>query len=399
MIGFAKITRDLTERRKAEDALRESEESFRLIVEGVRDYAIIMLDPDGNVTSWNEGARRMKGYEASEILGSHFSKFYSQEDIDAGKCEYEITEASATGRFEGEGWRLRKDGTKFWANVVVTALRDATGKLRGFSKVTRDITERKRAEDKLKMAHESLEKRVVERTRELKKAIESRDEFLAIASHELRTPLTVLKLQHQLFERQLSKSVDGKIEVARALGASELTLRQVNQLLRLVEDMLDVSRISTGRLVIQKEQNNLTDLVTNVYQSFNAQFHAAGIRSDLRLDEDLIFDFDSQRMEQVISNLISNAIKYGDSTPVTVALRKQGSKAVLTVSDHGKGISESDQRRIFERFERAVSPSEVSGLGLGLFISRQIVESHGGDIYVESEPFKGATFTVKIPLS
>lgn len=397
-VGFAKITRDLTDKRKAEEALRESEERFRLIVEGVRDYAIIMLDPEGKVTSWNEGARRLKGYEASEIIGSHFSKFYEPEDVEAGKAEYELKEAAATGRFEDEGWRVRKDGTKFWANVVVTALRDSRGVLKGFSKVTRDITERKRAEDKLRMAHEGLERRVVERTRELKKAIESRDEFLSIASHELRTPLTVLKLQHQLFERQLARLTEKVLPVEKAREVSELTLRQVNQLLRLVEDMLDVSRIATGRLKVQKEEINLSELVSHVYESFDAQFHASGIKADLALEENVIGMFDAQRLEQVISNLISNAVKYGGSTPIVVKLCQQNSRAVLSVSDQGKGISESDQHRIFERFERAVSPNEVSGLGLGLFISRQIAEAHGGEIYVESEPHRGTKFIVRLPL-
>jgi PAS domain S-box-containing protein len=396
-IGFAKITRDLTERKRAEEALRESEERFRLIVQSVKDYAIIMLDPEGKITSWNEGARRLKGWEANEIIGQHFSKFYDKHEIESGKCEYELEEAAATGQFEDEGWRQRKDGTKFWANVIITALRDAQGKLRGFSKVTRDMTERKRAEDKLKKAHDGLEKRVEERTKELHKAIESRDEFLSIASHELRTPLTVLKLQHQLFERQVTRAKDGLIPVDKAVEVSEMTIRQVNQLLRLVEDMLDVSRISTGRLKVHPEPGNMSDLVAAVYESFKAQFQASGIQADLNIEENLTANFDGQRMEQVIANLISNALKYGGGTPIEVTARKKGSFVEVAVSDKGKGIREEDQRRIFERFERAVNANEVSGLGLGLFISRQIADAHGGTIAVESQPFKGSKFIVRIP--
>lgn len=396
-VGFAKITRDLTEKRKAQEALRESEERFRLIVQSVKDYAIIMLDPDGKITSWNEGARRLKGYEANEIIGKHFSNFYDNEEIQSGKCEYELREAVATGQFEDEGWRLRKDGTKFWANVVITPLRDATGKLRGFSQVTRDITERKRAEDKLKMAHEGLERRVVLRTQELNKAVQSRDEFLSIASHELRTPLTILKLQHQLFERQMSRSKDGMVAAEKALEVSTITIRQVNQLLRLVEDMLDVSRISTGRLKIQPEKGNLADLVAQTFESFKAQFQATGIQANLIIEEDLLSTFDSQRMEQVISNLISNAIKYGGYTPIEVSSRRKGERIEIYVQDHGPGIPELDQSRIFERFERAVNPNEVSGLGLGLFISRQIVEAHSGTISLDSQPLQKTRFTVLIP--
>lgn len=397
-IGFTKITRDLTARKLAEESLKESEERFRLMVEGVKDYAIITIDTEGYVTSWNEGARRLKGYELHEIKGKHFGQFYEPEDVAIGKCEYELKEAAATGRFEDEGWRVRKDGTKFWANVVVTPLRDSAGKLRGFSKVTRDITERKRTEDKLRMAHEGLERRVQERTKELQSAIESRDEFLSIASHELRTPLTALKLQQQIFERQLQRTIDPMVAIMRAKEISDMTKRQVAQLGRLIDDMLDVSRISTGRLRLDLNPCDVSDLVAKVVQSFEPQFEDLSIATSITIEPHIEIICDFHRLEQVIANLLSNAIKYGGGTKVTVTARQLSDRVEIVVKDAGPGISKADQARIFKRYERAISASEVSGLGLGLFISEQIVSIHGGTLTVESEPGKGAQFIVLLPM-
>lgn len=395
-IGFAKVTRDLTERRQAEQALRESEERFRLIVDSVRDYAIIMLNPSGQITSWNEGARRLSGYEAEEILGHHFSKFYVEDEVAGGKCEYELREANATGRFEDEGWRLRKDGTHYWANVILTPLRSPRGELRGFAKVTRDMTERKHNEDKLRMAHESLEKRVQERTLELKQAVEARDEFLSIASHELRTPLTALRLQQQLFRRYVERLGTEVVPANKALEVTTVTERQLTQLTRLVEDMLDVSRIATGRFRLVTEPTDVSSLMQRVYESFRAQFIASGVQAELRIEENLHAELDGQRIEQVLVNLISNAIRYGGRAPITIEARRKGDRLEFSVRDRGPGIPDSEQSRIFERFERAVSANEVSGLGLGLYISRQIVEAHGGTIHVESAPGKGAKFIFTI---
>lgn len=395
-IGFAKITRDLTEKKKAEEALKESEERLRLIIDSVKDYAIIMLDPKGRIASWNEGARRLKGYEAEEVKGKHFSIFYEPDDIAMGKCEYEIKEATATGRFEDEGWRVRKDGTKFWANIVLTALRDDQGHLRGFAKITRDITEKKRAEEKLRMAYDSLEKRVVQRTKELQKAVEARDEFLSIASHELRTPLTALKLQQQLFERRLTR--EGHLSPEALKNMAAMSGRQVSQLSRLIDDMLDVSRIATGRLRLEIKNCDVSESVSRVFEMFSNQFQAAGIQARLDLEENLTMPCDEQRIEQVVANLLSNAIKYGEGAPIEVKSRREGSMITIIVKDHGPGISPEDQKRVFERFERATPANEVSGLGLGLFISKQIVEAHDGHIQVNSAPKEGATFKISFPL-
>ena len=205
IIGFVKVTRDLTQRRKAEERLRESEEKFRLLVSAVKEYAIFMLDPNGNVATWNDGAQWLKGYEPQEIIGQHFSRFYPEEDICAKKPEWELEEAILTGRFEDEGWRIRKDGTRFWANVIITATRNEKGKLIGFSKVTQDLTKRRRLEEKLRRSNEELDHKVKERTYQLEQAIQARDEFTGIISHELKTPITSLKLQVEMALRQLKR--------------------------------------------------------------------------------------------------------------------------------------------------------------------------------------------------
>lgn len=382
-----------------------SEERYKLLVSNVRDYAIFLLDPNGTILTWNAGAEKLKGYTANEIIGKSFKTFYTDVDLARNHPEHELEVAKKTGRYEEEGWRVRKDGTTFWANVVITRLNDETGKLIGFAKITRDLSERRKAEqalrdseERFRMASETLEKRVIERTKELRQAVESRDVFLSIASHELRTPLAILKLQHQLFERQISKTQNGMVPVEKVVEVSDLTIRQVNQLLRLVEDMLDVSRIATGRLRIDKLQGNLSDLVLTVFHTFATQFEDAHIKAESKIEKNIMANFDPHRIEQVIGNLISNSIKYGENSLVEISLRKVGDHAELAVTDQGKGISDEDQKRIFDRFERAVSANEVSGLGLGLFISRQIAEAHDGKISVESSPGNGTKFIVRLPL-
>lgn len=396
--GFAKVTRDLTTRKEAEDLLRESEERYRLLVSSVKDYAIIMLDPEGRVVSWNEGAHRLKGWKASEIIGEKFTRFLEPEDVQAGKADWELREAIATGRFEDEGWRVRKDGTKFWANVVITALKNEGGELRGFAKVTRDMTERKRAEDRLRFAHESLEIRVANRTRELQKAVEARDEFLSIASHELRTPLTSLKLQQQILERQMKRSKDGTVPPETLREMMALTARQVDQLIALVDDMLDVSRIANGRLSFVFEDADLVSMVSDVYRSFIPEFREKGIEANFVADGEVRVSADGQRLAQVVTNLLSNAVKYGAGKPIEVSVTREAAEVIVSVRDAGPGIADTDQQRIFQRFERACSKSEASGLGLGLYISRQIAEAHGGRLEVSSRLGQGATFSLRIPL-
>lgn len=398
IVGFAKITRDLSERRKILETLRQSEERFRLLVDEIRDYGIYMLDENGYIQTWNKGASRLNGYDISEILGKHFSIFYDTADVASGKCLHHLKVAAEKHRYEEEGWRLRKDKSRFWASVVITALYDEQGQLRGFSKVVRDISDRKVAEDELRTSRELLERRVEERTHELSKAVEARDEFLSIASHELKTPVTSLRLQNQIFERQVKRGDISYVDIDRLQRMVELSSRQLGQLTRLIEDMIDVSRIRNGNLYFNFEVCNLSTLTETTIQSFSPNFAAENIAFDFNIEPGIFVRGDTYRLEQVILNLLSNALKYGAKKPVRVVLAKAGMSAVLSVSDHGIGIDPQYIHKIFNRFERAIGSTNISGLGLGLYIGKEIVTAHGGSIAVESSSGQGSTFSVILPL-
>jgi PAS domain S-box-containing protein len=237
LTGYLKITRDLTDKKRAEDALKESEEKFRLMVEAVKDYAVFMLDPKGCIASWNPGAERIKGYSAEEILGVHFSRFYPRADVESGKPDRELAIAVEQGRYQEEGWRVRKDGTQFWASVTITPVLDEKGTLRGFAKVTQDLTERRQAEEqRLELIRAQAASAEAQKTNRLK------DEFLAILSHELRTPLNaIVGWAHLLRE---SPRLD-PTQVSRGLEAIDRNAAIQTQI---VSDVLDISRMTSGKL-------------------------------------------------------------------------------------------------------------------------------------------------------
>ena len=402
--GFGKVTRDLTQKKLAEEELRQSEERFRLMIEGVKDYAIFALDPEGFVTSWNEGAERNKGYQAHEIIGQHFSTFYPAEDKANRKPEYELLEATRVGRFEDTGWRVRKNGTTFWANVIITAMKDSRGRLVGFSKVTRDLTEKKLAEDKLRSYNADLEQRVQERTRELEhakneaeKAVNARDEFLSVASHELRTPLTSLKLKTQLAQRRLAKSNSTAPEAEEFSRFIQDSERQFKRILKLVDDMLDLTRLTQGKLNLSPERVDLHSIIEPSIESL--RLHFADRTEDLTYlgTPGIEVNVDVIRLEQVLNNLIINAQKYAPGSKVTVTLKREKNMACLNVRDEGPGVDPKDHEMIFKRYER-LSGKDQNGLGIGLYLSRLIIESLGGTINVESHLGEGANFIIKLPL-
>lgn len=628
------------------------EEKFRLIVENVKDYAIYMLDLNGNVATWNEGARRIKGYEPHEIIGHHFSRFYLKSEQDEKPAQF-LREASRLGHIENEGWRVRKDGSQFWASVVISAVRDGDGRLVGFSKVTRDLTERRRVEierleeqkrshllEKLKESEKTLDqifqespsymallrgpdlvferanqkyfdlvgrdqtvlgksvrevfpeveeqgffsilervfatgerwvgsevpvvlkvkngkskqiytelvyqpmrdadgrvtsivaqgydvtekvlaRQAVERSKAaieierknfrhlfrqtpeivcilhgpdhlyefvneahirvlgfdatgmtvrqarpesvevhgildqvyrtgktaelneipitvkdrlryfnltyaarrdefgqvngvmvlgtevteqvqsretLREAIQARDTFMSIASHELKTPLSSLKLQVQMRKRAIKKGDMQRFSAEKLPRQFDDDERQINRIVRLVDDMLDVSRIQTGKLTLLGDEFDFREMVRDTLSSLTPQLELQGCQVTLDAPQEVCGIWDRFRIEQVFINLLSNASKYGSGKPVEVRLSADAVSVALAVKDHGMGIAPQDQDRIFEQFERAISANSISGLGLGLFISKKIVEAHQGMIHLESQLEKGSTFTIRLPL-
>lgn len=349
------------------------------MIESVKDYAIFMLDPSGHIMSWNEGARQIKGYEQSEIVGQHFSVFYTPKDVASGKCERELCDAKSAGRVEDEGWRVRKNGSKFWANVIISRLDDDNGNLLGFAKVTRDLTDRKVTE-------------------KLERAVSARDEFISVASHELKTPLTAIRLQVQIVQRQLRETQDEKIVRENFERFAKNIDKQVDRLHKLVEDMLSVTRIQRGSLQIQREEIDLTSLMHDVVERFRPELERSGSPFSLEVEDGIVGHWDRFRIEQVLINLLSNCAKYGLGKTVQVKVWREGSRAYISVKDHGMGISSENQSRIFERYERANGSQEISGLGLGLYISKKIIEAHGGAVSVKSESGHGSEFRVQLPI-
>jgi len=390
--GFLKITRDLTEPRRAEQALRESEERFRLMVECVKDYAIFMLDPEGRIVSWNAGAERLKGYRAEEIIGSHFSRFYPEEDLKTGKPARELEVAIAEGRYEEEGWRVRKDGSLFWASVTITAVHDRTGALRGFAKVTRDLTrQREAAKQQLELVREQSARAAAEKANQVK------DEFLAVLSHELRTPLNAIVGWSHLLR---SPGKLGPEQVTRGLDAIERNATIQNQI---VSDVLDISRITSGKVRMSPRRVDARDVVTAAVDTIRLAADAK--RIDLRwvvpAEPELVWA-DPDRLQQVVWNLLSNAVKF---TPagghVEASLARTASRVVIAVHDTGVGISPEFLPHVFESFRQADSSSTRAhgGLGLGLAIAKRLVEIHGGEVRASSEgENRGTTLTVTLPV-
>jgi PAS domain S-box-containing protein len=531
--------------------VRKSEQLFRLLVEGVRDYALLMLDSSGRVASWNQGAERLLGYRAEEILGQHLERLHTPEDRERGAPFRQLNLAAAEGRSEEETWLVRKDGSRFWGTDLLQALHDETGALVGFAKVARDISERKHAEDaqhflfhastrlaesldyeatlsqvvrlavpflgdgctldvvedgqppwrtaaahvdpaKARLLSElqrrsppqaparklparvlrsgcselraevveadlatfSQEEEVLEILRALgprslmvvplpgregirgtltflitdssrrfssadlalaeelarraataldnaalfwrvQEAVRARDEFLSIASHELRTPLTSMHLQMQSLLRTVHQAREAPSR-ERLESKLEVVDRQERRLAKLVDRLLDISRLTAGRLELELEEVDLAALVRDVAARFEEDFRRAGSPLHVQAEGPVIGLWDRMRLEEVVTNLLSNALKYGGGKPVEVSLEARSDRLLLRVRDQGVGIALEDQERVFERFQR-VSDYRQGGLGLGLWIVRRILEAMGGCIHLESRPGAGATFTVELP--
>jgi len=552
---------EVAERRKAEESLRQSEERFRMLVDGIPDYAHIMLDPQGRVASWNTGAERIMGYRTEEVLEKHFSIFYPCEAVDRDVPALQLRRALEEGRVDVEGWRVRRDGSRFWASELLMPLRDSQGRLRGYAQICRDLTERRWAEQQqrllaaasaaeqqqrllaevsacmgssldhevglIAMAHrlvplladtclvhlmdedESLKRVACVHTRpeqaearcraldellrgtrrpedvaqalrtgtsvlitrrtqrydgtrsikhprllqvhrlssvllvplvargkalgmltlardepgrrygrgdlalteelarrashavdnsrlyqQAQAAISLRDEFLTIASHELRTPVTALRLQLSVLQRNVEQH--GEVDPATH-HRFITTQRQTERLCRLIESLLDVSRITAGRLRFDIEELDLSQVTSTVVEQFREEATRVQCELVLRAETPVKGWWDRLRIEQVLGNLLSNALKYAPGKPIIVCVEPKGDLARITVADQGIGISAQDLTRIFGRFERAVPSRHYGGLGLGLFVSQRVVEGLGGSNEAASRPGVGTTFSVWLP--
>ena len=364
-------------------------EAFRLLVDAVQDYAIFLLSTEGRVLTWNLGAERIKHYTADEIIGSHFSIFYTTADRAAGRPMTLLGRAAEDGRVEDEGWRVRKDGTRFWADVIITALRDENGIPYAYAKITRDLTERRASEERRRQLLAEQRARTA-----AEEALAARDRFLSIASHELKTPVASLRLSA---EALLNARSLGRLDEDRLETGLDRILTASYRLGDLVAELLDISRLTAGVLPIHRQPTDLVDLASEVI----ARFADAGIGGRVSLDapSPVIAEIDPSRIDQVITNLVDNALKYSDPpAEVCVRLRALRKTVVLSVSDRGIGIDEVTARRMFDAFGRGDDVEHVPGLGLGLHISRQIAEEHGGSVNATpNEDGPGATFTVRLP--
>jgi PAS domain S-box-containing protein len=388
LIGFAKITRDMTEKRQAQQALLEIERRFRILVEGVTDYAIYMLDPDGRVTNWNTGAQRIKGYDSKEIVGQHFSRFYAPEDVEAGVPKKALETARETGRYEAEGWRMRKDGTRFWASAVIDAIKNDKGELIGFAKITRDMTEKREAQLKLEESREQLFR---------SQKMEALGQLTGGLAHDFNNLLTAI------------------------LGACELATRNIgdpNKVRKMLEGVRNSAQRGaslTKQLLAFARAQPLT-----IEQIELKQFFAdvtTLLRPSLRSNIEVFTEFSDQlwpvnadagALELAILNLAFNArdaMKDGGTLRISghnEVLKGEiegirGEVVALRVSDTGHGMSRDVMDRVFEPFFTTKSFGEGTGLGLSQVFgfARQI----GGALTVDSKPGHGATFTLYLPAS
>lgn len=407
VIGFSKVTRDLTERKVAEEKqfrhmlelqqkneqLRRSEERYHKMIAEVEDYAIILLDPDGYIQNWNKGAENIKGYKTDEIVGKHFSVFYAPEDRESKLPNKLLNEAREKGKANHEGWRMKKDGTKFWGWVVITALHDEKNNIIGFSKVTRDLTERKLAEDRMRQNTDQLESQ----NKEL-------EQFAYVASHDLQEPLRKIRTFNSLILEHEEKTLSqkGKEYFERSIAAAD-------RMHHLIDDLLTYSRATRDNHKF--ETVDLNAIVARIRSSYKDTDKQVVIGSDpLPEVKGMRFQF-----EQLFENIIGNGVKYQPDENIRridiryrlvggdeIAWKGYGAASKfhhISFTDNGIGFEQQYADKIFEMFHRLHGRSEYSGSGIGLAIVKKIVLNYGGFITAESEPGKGATFHVYFPVS
>jgi PAS domain S-box-containing protein len=354
-----------------------SEEQYRLLTEFVKDFAIFLIDADGKIATWNTGAERITGYKETEAIGQPFAILFRPQDIVNRSPEQELSIAREKGRSDDERWHIRKDGSQFWAMGVVTPLWDEAGQLRGYAKIMRDITDRKRAET------------------ELAEANQRKDEFLAMLAHELRNPLAPIVNGLQLLRREGPMSLDGQ-------QAIDIMERQAAQLTRLIDDLLDVSRMTTGKINLRRERVELRNVLNHAVETVQELIECRKHNLSVTVPAEAIWlDADPTRLQQVFGNLLNNAAKYTEpGGHIWLAARREGPKVIVGVRDTGIGILAEMLPRIFLSFvqaDRALDRSQ-GGLGIGLTVAKRLVEMHEGKIEAHSPGVgQGSEFVVCLP--
>lgn len=394
--GVLESNRDITAKRAAEETqwkwdeeVRQSEIRFRLLIDAVKDYAIISLDANGLVASWNSGAQRLKGYSAEEIIGQHVERLYLREDVERGKLAEELRRAAAEGHVDDEGWRVRKDGSRFWAEIVTTALRGADGELIGFVKIDKDISSRRAAEEQI---HE-LNSQLTQRVDELGSVNRELEAFSYSVSHDLRAPLRHMDGFAHILKEEHSANM-----VPEAMRYLDRILEAATHMGLLIDDLLNLAQI--GRRELKREKVQITSVVKQAIAELPVEAKERNI--EWRIEPLAELSCDSGLLKLVFTNLLANAVKFTRKQAISVievGSRVADGVPTIFVRDNGVGFDPQYADKLFGVFQRLHRQEDFEGTGIGLATVQRIVRRHGGEIWAESQLNSGTTFFTLGPLS
>lgn len=402
-IVMAFITiRDITAQVKATVGLQESEHRFRTFIEAMPQMVFI-ADHNGDITYYNQRHYDYFGVKKGETEGDAWREATIHHPDDLQRTVDTWNKAIRTGNAYEIEYRLRRvDGQFRWHLGRAFPLKNSNGQIIMWIGTNTDIQEQKEVQERyneLRLKAESSTREIEKIAQDLQRALKSRDEFLSIASHELKTPITSLKLQLQLVKKRRLQNKADAYSPEKMDALVDLIEKQIERITRLVDDMLDISRIRSGKLTVLKDNVNLCQLLTEILNRMEPSLKVARTVVTLECAENITGKWDRLRIDQVFTNILTNAMKYGNNKPVSIHVKKEKHHVLISFIDQGIGLEPEACERIFLRFEREVNFYEISGLGLGLYIARQIVQAHGGKIWVESDgPGAGSTFFVELPL-